>query len=331
MDRQVLVRGVVAVRLTAGGRVPHPFHSFIVKWVGIHEPHAAQAPRGPHGHGVPSERSLFAGVDRQVLVRGVVGACLTAGGSVPHPFHSFIVKWAGIHAPPAAGAPNPAQTDYTVPNMRSVKICGQNPARVPVIPARHAAAVTTCAPPTADDATPLHFTGKERDAETGEANGNDYFGARYYASAAGRFLIPDWAAKLEGSDPVPYAKLDNPQSLNLYAYVLNNPFSHVDADGHQNGQPNTCAKGDQPCIDKAHAQQQNGDPTLPTAEAPPLLDNQDIAGLKTATQFAVMVGIPDLGEIGAAELLGKAGSYADLTALAEKGDAIVAHHMPQAG
>jgi hypothetical protein len=48
------------------------------------------------------------------------------------------------------------------------------------------------------------------------------------------------------------------------------------------------------------AQQQNGDPTLPTTEAPPLLSNQDIAGLKTGTEFALMAGIPDLGELGAA-------------------------------
>jgi RHS repeat-associated protein len=61
------------------------------------------------------------------------------------------------------------------------------------------------APPTADDATEHHFTGKERDQESG----NDYFGARYYASTMGRFLSPDWSAKEE---PVPYAKLDNPQS-----------------------------------------------------------------------------------------------------------------------
>jgi len=64
------------------------------------------------------------------------------------------------------------------------------------------------------------FTGKERDSESG----NDYFGARYYASSMGRFLSPDWSAKAE---PVPYAKLDNPQSLNLYAYVLNNPLRQV--------------------------------------------------------------------------------------------------------
>jgi RHS repeat-associated protein len=79
---------------------------------------------------------------------------------------------------------------------------------------------------TADDATEHHFTAKERDAESG----NDYFGARYYASSMGRWLSPDWSAKEE---PVPYAKLDNPQSLNLYQYVLNNPLVAADDDGHE--------------------------------------------------------------------------------------------------
>jgi hypothetical protein len=40
----------------------------------------------------------------------------------------------------------------------------------------------------------------------------------------------DWSAKVE---PVPYAKLDNPQSLNLYAYVNNNPITGLDPDGHE--------------------------------------------------------------------------------------------------
>ena len=71
-------------------------------------------------------------------------------------------------------------------------------------------------------------TGKERDSESG----NDYFGARYYASTMGRFLSPDWSAK---EDPVPYAQLDDPQSLNLYSYVRNNPLTRVDADGHVAG------------------------------------------------------------------------------------------------
>jgi RHS repeat-associated protein len=69
------------------------------------------------------------------------------------------------------------------------------------------------------------FTGKERDAESGL----DYFGARYYASNMGRWMSPDWADKPEA---VPYSSLDNPQSLNLYGYVLNNPLSKADADGH---------------------------------------------------------------------------------------------------
>lgn len=69
------------------------------------------------------------------------------------------------------------------------------------------------------------FSGKERDSESG----NDYFGARYYSSAMGRFMSPDWGAH---EDPVPYAKLDDPQSLNLYSYVLNNPLRTNDPDGH---------------------------------------------------------------------------------------------------
>jgi RHS repeat-associated protein len=68
-------------------------------------------------------------------------------------------------------------------------------------------------------------SGKERDTETG----NDYMFARYYNSATGRFLSPDWSAS---DDPVPYAKLDNPQTLNLYGYMQNNPLGGVDLDGH---------------------------------------------------------------------------------------------------
>jgi RHS repeat-associated protein len=69
------------------------------------------------------------------------------------------------------------------------------------------------------------YTGKERDTESGL----DYFGARYYASSMGRWMSPDWADKPEA---VPYSSLDNPQTLNLYGYVGNNPLSRADADGH---------------------------------------------------------------------------------------------------
>ncbi len=69
------------------------------------------------------------------------------------------------------------------------------------------------------------FTGKERDSESGL----DEFGARYYASSLGRFMIPDWAA---APTDVPYANFGNPQSLNLYSYVENNPTTTGDPDGH---------------------------------------------------------------------------------------------------
>jgi len=70
-------------------------------------------------------------------------------------------------------------------------------------------------------ATPTEqlFTGKERDTESG----NDYFGARYYASSMGRFLSPDDDSDQEPSDP---------QSWNLYPYVRNNPLTNTDPDGH---------------------------------------------------------------------------------------------------
>src|SRR6202021_4151748 len=73
--------------------------------------------------------------------------------------------------------------------------------------------------------TEHRFTQKERDSESG----NDYFEARYYSSTMGRFMSPDWSAKEE---PVPYAKLDDPQSLNLYDYLNNNPLVGVDPEGH---------------------------------------------------------------------------------------------------
>jgi RHS repeat-associated protein len=79
---------------------------------------------------------------------------------------------------------------------------------------------------TGAEVTPIHFTGKERDTESG----NDFFGARYYTSTMGRFLTPDWAEKPTN---VPYAHFGNPQSLNLYSYVQNNPTTVGDPDGHE--------------------------------------------------------------------------------------------------
>jgi len=64
------------------------------------------------------------------------------------------------------------------------------------------------------------FTSQERDAATGL----DYFGARYMSAAQGRFTSPDPAGLLA-------AKPGNPQSWNLYAYVLNNPLAYIDPNG----------------------------------------------------------------------------------------------------
>jgi RHS repeat-associated protein len=71
-------------------------------------------------------------------------------------------------------------------------------------------------PVSGSDTNHYKFTGKERDAESGLDN----FGARYNASNLGRFMTPDWAAK---PTSVPYAKFGDPQTLNLYSYVENEP------------------------------------------------------------------------------------------------------------
>jgi RHS repeat-associated protein len=72
-------------------------------------------------------------------------------------------------------------------------------------------------------------TGKERDAESG----NDYFGARYYASSMGRWMSPDPTG-------LALAEAENPQSLNLYSYVQNRPLSMIDPDGLQTVPDATC-------------------------------------------------------------------------------------------
>ncbi len=64
------------------------------------------------------------------------------------------------------------------------------------------------------------FTGKERDAESGLDN----FGARYDASSMGRFMTPD-PLYIEAH------RLVDPQRLNLYGYVRNNPLNLTDATG----------------------------------------------------------------------------------------------------
>jgi hypothetical protein len=70
------------------------------------------------------------------------------------------------------------------------------------------------------DVTAAKFTGKERDAETGL----DYFGARYFSSAQGRFTSPDPLI-------IHPDRLVEPQRLNLYVYARNNPLRYIDPNG----------------------------------------------------------------------------------------------------
>jgi RHS repeat-associated protein len=72
-------------------------------------------------------------------------------------------------------------------------------------------------PITSGDPNHYKFTGKERDTESGLDN----FGARYDASSLGRFMTPD---PLGG-------RLVNPQTLNKYSYVANNPINFTDPTG----------------------------------------------------------------------------------------------------
>jgi RHS repeat-associated protein len=67
--------------------------------------------------------------------------------------------------------------------------------------------------------TQWSFTGEQNDA-----NGLEYLRARYYDPALGRFLT---------QDPWP-GSVFSPQSLNPYAYVLNNPVNWLDPWGLRN-------------------------------------------------------------------------------------------------
>ena len=71
-----------------------------------------------------------------------------------------------------------------------------------------------------DDSARQKFTGKERDDETGL----DYFLARYYSNTQGRFT---------SIDPIIFTSRRgfDPQSLNLYSYVRNNPLKFTDPNG----------------------------------------------------------------------------------------------------
>ena len=91
------------------------------------------------------------------------------------------------------------------------------------------------------DSIRQQFTSKERDAETGL----DYFLARYYSAIQGRFTSADefaggpvevYAFATTEKQALFYAEPVNPQTLNKYTYVVNNPLRFVDPNGHQGGE-----------------------------------------------------------------------------------------------
>ena len=88
------------------------------------------------------------------------------------------------------------------------------------------------------DDTRKKFATYQRDAETGL----DFAQSRYYSPTQGRFTSPDefkggpdelFDFEDHASDnPTFYADLENPQSLNKYQYVYNNPYKYSDPTGH---------------------------------------------------------------------------------------------------
>ncbi|MBV8545358.1 MAG: hypothetical protein JO088_11500, partial [Acidobacteria bacterium] len=67
----------------------------------------------------------------------------------------------------------------------------------------------------------MKFTGHERDLVAGDGHSLDYMHARYYSPVVGRFLSPD---PLGGH-------MEEPQTLNRYAYAGNNPITLTDPTG----------------------------------------------------------------------------------------------------
>jgi RHS repeat-associated protein len=116
----------------------------------------------------------------------------------PHPatWHFHLTDWLGTKRMQTTAAGNNEEVCYSYPFGDGL----------------------TC---TGSDATEHHFTGKERDNESGI----DYFGARYYTSDLGRWMSPD---SLNLTDD----RVLNPaNTLNKYAYGADNPLTYTDPDG----------------------------------------------------------------------------------------------------
>jgi len=81
------------------------------------------------------------------------------------------------------------------------------------------------------DSTRQRFTSKERDQESGL----DYFLARYYSGAQGRFTSVDpYNPILDSKNKKEFTRyLTEPRNWNRYVYVWNNPLQYVDPNGEK--------------------------------------------------------------------------------------------------
>src|SRR5262249_41565783 len=108
----------------------------------------------------------------------------------------------------------------------------------------------------------LLFTSYERDSESG----NDYAMARYYSSRLGRFVSPD---------PLAGSILD-PQSLNRYTYVLDDPIHLTDPTGldHWLDANGKRTNGDyEACLNNGGTWHIGNEPECPGDCAPPSTQN----------------------------------------------------------
>jgi RHS repeat-associated protein len=130
--------------------------------------------------------------------------------------------------------------------------------------------------PSAPSGPSQKFTGQERDAESGLDN----FQARYMSGPQGRFQSPD--SPFVGQDP------GNPQSWNLFAYVLNDPLTYTDPSGNVTTQPkspyNNCFYNPWLCSSAPIVGTPGPEPQpVPTRPPPPA--SQQTQGAKTRTTW----------------------------------------------
>ena len=158
------------------------------------------------------------------------------------------------------------------------------------------------------DAFYPEFTAKERDSESGL----DFFGARYFSGAQGRFTSPD--------EPLNDQYQSDPQSWNLYSYVRNNPLKFTDPTGQDCIYTNNLSSNGTVGIERGDCSQNGGTYVNGTIDTNSLAYNQQkstlsysytngdtlgsgvIGGLPAPVQFPGIEG--PANQAGAAQIAG---------------------------